>query len=329
MCIILKHREALIRVEARQDQRAITVEPAAGLFMPVRKWVTSYPPELIEHVLRVKGPAFLCDEIMRDESPKYVQHRFHWDLLSYVATEDWVGRRVLDFGSGSGASSMVLSRMFPRAEIVGVELMPEYVALAEHRAAFHQVGDRVSFQLSPDPKCLPANIGEFDYVVLSAVYEHLLPEERQTVLALVWSRLKPGGVMFVNETPNRWFPIETHTTGLPLINYLPDRLTLHCARRFSQRVNTDESWSQLLRRGIRGGTAREILGVLNRDGNTAELLTPTRLGVKDRIDLWYRSSTSAQNTLARQIVMWGYRAIEAAVGVTMTRDLSLAIRRAH
>jgi hypothetical protein len=32
-----------------------------------------YPHELIEHVLRVKGPGSLCDELRRDEDPSYVE----------------------------------------------------------------------------------------------------------------------------------------------------------------------------------------------------------------------------------------------------------------
>lgn len=84
MSNILTHPDALIRVDEINGKRAILVEPREGLFSPVRKWVTNYPLELIEHVLRVKGPAYLCDEIMRDEDARYVQHAFSWDILSYV-----------------------------------------------------------------------------------------------------------------------------------------------------------------------------------------------------------------------------------------------------
>ena len=82
---------------------------------------------------------------------------------------------------------MVLARMSPEAKIVGVELMSELVELARHRAEFYGVEGRVSFQLSPDPNSLPPEIGDFDYIILSAVYEHLLPSERQLILALLWS----------------------------------------------------------------------------------------------------------------------------------------------
>lgn len=305
----------------------ISVEPKGDFFVAVKAWETAYSLELIEHVLQVKGPAYLCDEIMRDEDPRYVQHDFQWDILSYIEENAFVGRRVLDFGSGSGASSMVLARMFPANEIVGVELVPEYVKLARHRAKFYGVDDRVKFHLSPEPNSLPAGIGEFDYIIFSAVYEHLLPTERRALLPLLWSYLRPGGVIFLDQTPYRWFPIEMHTTGLPLINYLPDRLALACARRFSKRVRSDESWPELLRKGIHGSTAQEIVGTLNQDGRKAELLKPARLGVKDHIDLWYQLSSTTRKPFIKKLMMWGFRAVKAMTGITMIPTLSLAIQK--
>lgn len=326
MSNILTHPDASIRIEETNGKRAISVEPRDGLFTPVRKWVTDYPLELIEHVLRVKGPAYLCDEIMRDEDPRYVQHSFRWDILSYTEQADFAGRRMLDFGSGSGASSMVLARMFPEAKIVGAELVPEFVELARHRAGFYGLKGRVSFHLSSDSNRLPSDIGDFDYIIFSAVYEHLFPRERQAILPLVWSHLKRGGIMFLDQTPYRWFPIEMHTTGLPLINYLPDRLSLYCARRFSERVSPDASWPELLRKGIRGGTTREIITILDREGR-AELINPSRLGVKDHIDLWYQLSSTTRKPLTKRLMMYGFRAVKAVTGVVMIPTLSLAIRK--
>lgn len=329
MSTVLNHTDGSIRVDDSSGKRAIEVDARAGLFTPITRWITDYSFDLIEHVLRVKGPAYLCDEIARDEDPHYVQHHFEWDLLSYVPTQEFNGRRVLDFGSGSGASTMVLARMFPHTEIVGVELVPEFVELAQHRAAFYGFENRVTFKLSPDPSRLPPAIGEFAYIVFSAVYEHLLPRERQDILALLWGHLKQGGVLFLDQTPYRWFPIELHTTGLPLINYLPDRLALYCARRFSDRVRGDESWPELLRRGIRGATIRSIMTDLNRDGRRAELLTPSYLGVKDHIDLWYRLSSTTRQPQAKKLMMWGFRAVKAVTGVDMMPTLSLAIKKLH
>src|SRR5262245_22992055 len=114
MTTVLNHSHASVYIEESGDRKhRISVAHTGDLFIPVRTWETAYSLDLIEHVLRVKGPAYLCDEIMRDEDPLYVQHSFFWGILSYMEEKAFAGQRVLDFGSGSGSSSMVLARMLP------------------------------------------------------------------------------------------------------------------------------------------------------------------------------------------------------------------------
>lgn len=320
----LSHPDGSVEVTATPNGLcAITVTPRRDLFVPITTWTTAYPIAFIEHALRVKGPAYVCDELMREDSPRYIQHSFEWDLLSYVDPSAFADTSILDFGSGSGASSLVLARMFPKARIVGVELQAKQVELARHRAVCANVTDRVTFQCSPNAERLPEGLGTFDYILFSAVYEHLLPAERATMLPRLWTHLKPGGLLFLNQTPHRWFPIDLHTTGLPLINYLPDWLALPYARGWSTMVHRDATWTDLLRNGIRGGTPHEILSHLPSSAGLAELMEPSHRGVTDHIDLWYQLS----NHRAKQWVGRGLRALKAVTGLTLVPSLSLAIRK--
>jgi 2-polyprenyl-3-methyl-5-hydroxy-6-metoxy-1,4-benzoquinol methylase len=312
----------IVITEAPDGQRTIDVKAlSTGVFIARKSCRTKYPIELIRAVLDLKGPSHLCDEILRDEDPAYVQRNIERDLLAYVAPEAMEGKRILDFGCGSGASTMVLARMFPQSEIVGSELLASYVGLARKRAAFYGYGN-LSFWTSPSGVELPASLGMFDYIVMSAVYEHLLPLERETVLRVVWSTLKPGGILFLNQTPYRYFPIEAHTTGLPLLNYLPDGLTMRLARRFCQRIAPDESWESMLRRGIRGGSEKRIRAQLGPD---AILLKPERWG-KDRIDLWF-GELSPRRRRVKQTIRLGLKSLRALTGITLVPWLSLALRK--
>ena len=306
------------------------ISVAADTFVNRKEWETAYSLELIEHLLRIKGPAWFLDEIMRDEAPSASESFIRWNILTYRDREDFAECRLLDFGSGCGASSMVLSRMFPQTRIVGVDRLPAAVEFARKRAEFYGVTARVRFVLSSDSDSLPSAVGgDFDYAVLSGVYEHLLPEERQSIIPLIWSKLRYGGVLFIFETPHLWFPIESHTTVLPFINYLPDRVAHLAVRWFSRRVDGNREWTALLREGIRGGTERELASIL--DGRGAELLRPSYDGAtRDQIDLWYRhvaDSADGRKLLTRRLAMLILKGFKAVTGYALSPYLGVAFRK--
>ncbi len=130
------------------------------------------------------------------------------------------------------------------------------------RADFYEMNN-VKFILSKEEETLPLELKEFDFAVCNALIEHLLPSERYSLLSDIWKKMNIRGILFVSETPNRFFPIELHTTNLPLINYLPDKLTHYLAIKFSKNVNKYLSWEELLKSGIRGTTKGEIFAILN------------------------------------------------------------------
>lgn len=310
-----------------EDYKKILVEPLNGTFIPVRSCETNYPISLIELIFEIKGASYLCDEIHRDTDPDYVQKDLEEDLTGYFKKADFAGKRILDFGCGSGASSMILSRMFPESEIVGVELEEKLLRIAEARLKFYNYPN-IKLCASPSGNELPPNIGQFDFVIMSAVYEHLLPEERQIVMPKVWESIKPNGHLFLNMTPHRWFPIEHHTTGLPLLNYFPAPVALSLTRKFSSRIDPAESWETLLRRGIRGGTEKEIIRILARDSNSKPvLIEPSQKDLKDRIDLWYSQLNRQNHSTVKKLLKFSLKTIRAVSGATLVPNLSLVIKK--
>jgi SAM-dependent methyltransferase len=280
--------------------------------------VTSYPDELIEAIARTKAFGDICDEILREESDWYVEKNLTYALLSYVAPEWFDGKVVLDFGCGMGSSTMILARKFPRTQIHGAELEPSLLAIARLRQRHYRATNVLLFQ-SPSGDRLPEEVGQVDAIVMSALFEHLLPAERRALLPMLWDRLRPGGILFVTETPHRFWVIEGHTTRLPLLNYLPDSMALWATRRFSRRYPPDVKWDFLLREGIRGGTVAEIRALL-RGGRQLE---PTRL-VRDRIDLWYAISCASRPSPLKRVLRSGLRAIRKATGLTITPGVDVA-----
>jgi len=328
--VVFEDEGGRVEVEDNSVPHVVRVVRANGQVHET--WRTAYPTALIERIARLKGTAFVIDEIRRDEDSSYVSACLEVDLFGYVRPQSFAGKRLLDFGCGAGASSMILGRSLPDTQIVGIDLDDAALEVARARADFYGF-DHVRFMVSPRGDALPDGLGRFDYIVLSAVYEHLLPDERGPLLRRLWDLLEPDGALFLNQTPWRWFPFDGHTTRLPLIAYLPDRVALWAARRFSKRVGPQETWPQLLRRGIRGGTVRQIMAILRSAGGDPELLRPCRPDLHDRVDVWragYAVAIARRHPWVRAIqhVLYGlFKIVRWTTGLTIVPALSLAIRK--
>ncbi|MEQ1646240.1 MAG: class I SAM-dependent methyltransferase, partial [Pyrinomonadaceae bacterium] len=245
---------------------------------------------------------------------------------AYFDLEQFSQSRILDFGCGCGASTMWLARQFPQSEIVGVELKDDFLAIAKARSE-HYGHTNVSFFQSPGGSELPIEMGQFDIVIMSAVYEHLLPTERKVILRKLSSCVRGGGFLFLNQTPNSLFPIELHTTMLPLINYIPDSLAFAAAKRFSKRVEPEDSWDELLRKGIRGATVCEITGNLGKNGSAFTMLEPTRHGFTDRVDLWFSTTNPSNLYSVKKLARVTLKALYKLTGLAMIPDLALAFQK--
>ncbi|MFN2301644.1 MAG: class I SAM-dependent methyltransferase [Gammaproteobacteria bacterium] len=137
-------------------------------------------------------------------TPDYIIERYRrttmWRLLPKefmfrkLADEGaFEGKRVLDFGSGEGTVATQLARL--GAQVTGVDISPELVALAREQARLDGVSDKVDFIVADITRnTLPRD--HFDFVVCEAVLHHV--DVYRFVPALV-AALKPGGMMLVQE----------------------------------------------------------------------------------------------------------------------------------
>src|SRR4051812_47984284 len=115
--LFLDHPEGRVRVEPRPDglRELTVVDEAPGTYVSQRSCTTSYGLPLIQRLLEVKGPGYVCDEIQRERDPEYVELFLRYGLLGFVPETEFEAARILDFSSGSGASTAVLARLFPGA----------------------------------------------------------------------------------------------------------------------------------------------------------------------------------------------------------------------
>lgn len=122
--------------------------------------------------------------------------------------------RVLDIGGTP--FNWALSPVQPRLTILN---MPR---------ASEPVPEGVSW-VAADGCALPFKDRAFDVVFSNSVIEHLATWERQQAFASEVARV---GVRYYVQTPNRWFPVETHLLT-PFVHYLPKRWQAPLVRRWS------------------------------------------------------------------------------------------------
>ncbi len=110
-----------------------------------------------------------------------------------VAT-DGEGLRILDFGCGVGQSIPYFHTYFPRAEILGTDVSPDSIALAEARH-----GGLARFSRCAEGEPLPYPDRSVDVVFTACVLHHIPHADHPAMMREMHRVLKPGGVLFVFE----------------------------------------------------------------------------------------------------------------------------------
>lgn len=155
----------------------------------------------------------------------------------------FAGKRVLDFGASQGLSAVVMTELGAQS-VLGVEPDRDRVDMGIRMLAQAGLNDRISLRHVPDTRTLPLPSASVEFILANAVFEHI-PQPRDAYIRELWRVLAPHGVLLINETPNKYLPIDFHTLHLPLTNWLPSRLAHRIGvrtRRFSAE-RTDWAYS--------------------------------------------------------------------------------------
>ncbi len=134
-----------------------------------------------------------------------------WDLYERLFPPS-LGERVLDVGVSAldelPGENFFLDR-YPYPEQLTAVGIDDLAGLRDRHPG-------VTF-VHADGRNLPFATGAFDVVHSNAVVEHVGPREEQA--RFIAELVRVGRSVFVT-TPNRWFPIETHSR-VPLAHWLP------------------------------------------------------------------------------------------------------------
>ncbi len=128
-------------------------------------------------------------------------------------------RKILDLGCGTGSTTLMLKQAFPKAEVIGLDLSPYMLIMAEYKAS--KAGLEIQWlHRKAEATGFPEN--NFDLVTASLLFHETPPFISQQILQESFRLLVPGGQVIILDGNQKTL---RHTTWLteifeePYINY--------------------------------------------------------------------------------------------------------------
>jgi 2-polyprenyl-3-methyl-5-hydroxy-6-metoxy-1,4-benzoquinol methylase len=141
------------------------------------------------------------------------------------------GKRILEIGAGTGASTVALAEQ--GASVFAIDVSEGALAVGRDRCQLYQLDATFAAGNAAALEGLFEEI-EFDCIVYFAVLEHMTWQERFASLSAAWKRLRSGQHLIIIETPNRLWHTDTHTSGEPFFHWLSDDVA-HDYSRYTRR----------------------------------------------------------------------------------------------
>ncbi len=134
------------------------------------------------------------------------------------------------------------------SHVVGIE--PDKQRVERGNAIIKDLGfeSAASIEHIENTATLPFDSRSFDTVIANAVLEHI-PQPRTPYIREMWRVLKTDGNLIINETPNKYFPIDKHTTGLWFVPWLPSSIARQYSL-FRKAFQIENDWATSGWRGI-------------------------------------------------------------------------------
>ena len=209
------------RLEDLGDRRVLTV---GGQDYP-----TTYSARLVQMLIARKGAG---------RAPQYFAyketrgHQFLDPLFAYLGRRGARDLSVLEVGCSFGHITEYLAEQVLVREIFTFDTDPAFAAMVRVKVEEMGLGrvQEVRLLSNEETRRLPYPDGRFDLVLVLGVVEHLPVRGRRQIVDEYYRVLAPGGHIAILDTPNRLFPLETHSVGLPLIQWLPAPLAFAYAK---------------------------------------------------------------------------------------------------
>lgn len=134
-------------------------------------------------------------------------------------------RSILDVGCGGGLFAISLSKSYPKARIVGIDIAEDAIAFARkqlHKITASHARDHISF-VYMDSKLLRYDPESFDVVMSTLMCHHLTDEGIVKFLKQAYAIAKD--VVVINDLHRHWLASLSYRIAAPL--FFPNRLIFY------------------------------------------------------------------------------------------------------
>lgn len=169
-------------------------------------------------------------------------------------------RRILDLGCGTGSTTLLLKQAFPDAEVIGLDLSPYMLVVADEKA--QKAGLSIQFRQGHAERTgFPDS--SFDLVTASLLFHETPPEVSCAILQECFRLLTAGGEVIIldgNQSSLRWADWLTNIFEEPYIKaYAAGSLDAWMGAAGFAEVRTEEVWwLNQVTRGVKPLTDRAI-----------------------------------------------------------------------
>ncbi|MDJ0636345.1 MAG: class I SAM-dependent methyltransferase [Xenococcaceae cyanobacterium MO_188.B29] len=162
-------------------------------------------------------------------------------------------RKILDLGCGTGSTTLMLKQAFPKAEVIGLDLSPYMLIMAEYKA--NKAGLDIQW-LHRKAEATGFSENNFDLVTASLLFHETPPFISQQILQESFRLLVPGGQVIILDGNQKTL---RHTTWLteifeePYINYYAEESVDAWlgAVGFASIKTEDVWWTNQISRGLK------------------------------------------------------------------------------
>jgi len=201
------------------------------------RYETNYSKKIIELIIKRKGIDRISGYLTHKEKRAY----FIEPLFKYLKKNGHGNLRVLEVGCSAGQFTELLNEQASISDIYSFDIdktLAEITELKVKELGLNRVKRIDCFSLSQTTN-LPYENNFFDIIIVSGVIEHLPFENRYLYVDEYYRKLKIGGVICFVNTPNRNYPFESHSIGLPFISKLGPQAAFIYAKLFGKLEKVD------------------------------------------------------------------------------------------